>query len=389
MRNKFFVSWLKSSRKVSIIVSIILPAALVVASDYALSFNSIPPFQKISGKHIANNSQTLKLAQGLNSQQISIRAKEFTVRIDGENSGSGVIVARSGNTYTVLTNWHVVDEPGKYSIKTADGKSHSISSSKEVRGADLAVAYFTSNKQYPVAQRGNSDKLVEGQTVYIAGYSASQKLARERIYRFYSENLIGFLSPSDVKNGYELIYSGEPQPGMSGSPILDSNSRLIGIYGLTDVDIRTSSPTLFGIPINTAEKLATRARIDLGSSVAASSTKSPLPQKKPLQKPIANSSERLIGTWGAKVFQYGKQFTIAVNLRADGTYTESFLHGGLKINQNQGRWRYSNGILYQTNYFGNWSQGRVEWISDNEAVFTIINNGNPADKGLKRRYFRQ
>ena len=388
MRNKFFVSWLKSSRKVSIIVSIILPAALVVASDDALSFNSIPPLQKISGKYIANNSQTPKLAQGLTSQEISVRAKEFTVRIDGKNSGSGVIVARSGNTYTILTNWHVVEEAGKYSIKTADGKSHSISSSKEVRGADLAVAYFTSNKQYPVAQRGNSDKLVEGQTVYIAGYSASQKLARERIYRFYSENLIGFLSPSDVKNGYELIYSGEPQPGMSGSPILDNNARLIGIYGLTDVDIRTSSPTLFGIPINTAEKLATRARIDLGSSVARSSIKSPLTQKKPLQKPRTNDSQRLIGTWNGSIVKYGQKIQISVTLKPDRTYT-SLQKIGLQSMRDQGIWRYSNGILYQTDSLGLRSKGSIKWISDNEAIFTIIDNGNPIFTGEKVRYFRQ
>ena len=238
-----------------------------------------------------------------------------------------------------------------------------------------------------------SDKLVEGQTVYIAGYSASQKLARERIYRFYSENLIGFLSPSDVKNGYELIYSGEPQPGMSGSPILDSNGRLIGIYGLTDVDIRTSSPTLFGIPINTAEKLATRARIDLGSSVAVSPIKSPLPLKKPLQKtrannPRVNNSQRLIGTWNGSIVKYGQQIQISVTLKPDRTYT-SLQKIGLPSMRDRGSWRYSNGILYQTDSLGLLSKGSIKWISDNEAVFTIIDNGNPIFTREKVRYFRQ
>ena len=35
-------------------------------------------------------------------------AKAITVRIEGSTQGSGVIVKREGNRYTVLTAWHVV-----------------------------------------------------------------------------------------------------------------------------------------------------------------------------------------------------------------------------------------------------------------------------------------
>ena len=35
-------------------------------------------------------------------------AKAITVRIEGATQGSGVIVKREGNRYTVLTAWHVV-----------------------------------------------------------------------------------------------------------------------------------------------------------------------------------------------------------------------------------------------------------------------------------------
>ena len=42
-------------------------------------------------------------------------AKAITVRIEGATQGSGVLVKREGNRYTVLTAWHVVsgNRPGE------------------------------------------------------------------------------------------------------------------------------------------------------------------------------------------------------------------------------------------------------------------------------------
>lgn len=55
-------------------------------------------------------------------------AEAITVRIDGpgneQNNGSGTIVKREGNVYTVLTTWHVIDAPGRYTIQTSDGRQH-------------------------------------------------------------------------------------------------------------------------------------------------------------------------------------------------------------------------------------------------------------------------
>ena len=117
---------------------------------------------------------------------------------------------------------------------------------------------------------GNSDTLTEGQAIYIAGYPGSQGVASNRTYRFMSENLSGFLAPSDIVDGYELIYSGEQVPGMSGSPIVNQEGQLIGVYGNSEVDIQTGATYLYGIPINTALRIATRTGIilDSGQTVA-------------------------------------------------------------------------------------------------------------------------
>jgi hypothetical protein len=44
-------------------------------------------------------------------------AQQITVRIGGANTGSGVIIEHEGNNYTVVTNWHVVQEKGKCSSR--------------------------------------------------------------------------------------------------------------------------------------------------------------------------------------------------------------------------------------------------------------------------------
>ena len=257
----------------------------------------------------------------LSAEQVNNIAKKVSVRIDGKNTGSGVIIAREGDTYIAITNWHVVNKSGQYQIQTYDGQSHSISYDRvrKLTGADLAVVYFTSGKEYPIAARGNSDRLIEGQRIYYAGYPGSMRVG-SRTYRFYSENIIGFLLDSDIQDGYELIYSGEAIPGMSGSPILDEQGRLIAIYGRADIDNITSSPSLYGIPINTAEKLAIKAGIKFNTSVATSSPPSratTTPKPNPAeQQPRPDAIAKIDGLWRdlnypnnlAEIAQDGKNF---------------------------------------------------------------------------------
>jgi serine protease Do len=45
----------------------------------------------------------------LSSAEVSNAAEQVTVLIDGQSPGSGVIIRREGNTYTVLTARHVVE----------------------------------------------------------------------------------------------------------------------------------------------------------------------------------------------------------------------------------------------------------------------------------------
>ena len=100
-------------------------------------------------------------ASALTFAEVRKIAVPVTVMISDQNGGgSGVIVAKQGNTYTVLTNRHVAEEDTAYRIQTSDDDVHKVVRVvKRFQDVDLAVLQFDSAKNYPVATLGNSGLL--------------------------------------------------------------------------------------------------------------------------------------------------------------------------------------------------------------------------------------
>lgn len=190
-----------------------------------------------------------QLAVALTAAEVGDIAKEFTVRIDGDGFGSGVIFERKGDTYYVFTNRHVVYKDGRYEIQTSDGISYPVYYSQELPGLDLVVLEFKSNKNYRVADLGNSDQVKEGMTVYVVGWAGSLPGIEERSYQVTDGRIRSRLQ--NPKDGYALVYNNEAIPGMSGGPILDENSRVVGINGQATQEGNTGTVLRLGIPINT------------------------------------------------------------------------------------------------------------------------------------------
>jgi tetratricopeptide (TPR) repeat protein len=191
------------------------------------------------------------VAFALSAPQVNAIAKEITVKISGENNGSGVIINRRGNTYDVLTNWHVVKEAGIYTVEVSDGRKYTVNSIriKRVPGLDLALLQFDSFKNYRVAELGNSEALTEGVQVYVAGWADPGPLISEATYQFLNGQISSLLQKP--KDGYSLVYTINAAPGMSGGPVLNENGYLVGINGRAIPDLRTGTVTfVLGIGIN-------------------------------------------------------------------------------------------------------------------------------------------
>lgn len=206
-------------------------------------------------------SQMIIAQAQLAPQEISVIAKPITVRIDGVNEGSGVIIDKSDNTYTVITNWHVVRVLGNYTVQTYDGQKHAVDyrqTQEFPESTDLAIIKFTSENDYEVANLGDSEALGEGQTIHLAGYPGSDQILGEsdRFYRFNSLSINAIL-PDGREGGYSLAYGGENFSGMSGSPILNSDGEVIGINGTAYVDVDGKARANYAIPIHIYQELAT------------------------------------------------------------------------------------------------------------------------------------
>lgn len=224
-----------------------------------------------------------QFAVALTPVEVKAITKEFTIRIGGDGSGTGVIFDHKGDTYFVLTNRHVVSNDGRYEIQTNDGSVYPVYRSQELPGFDLAVLQFTSNKNYRTANFGNSDQITEKTTVYVAGWPGDPLPGtNERSYEFTIGSILRREPRPD--QGYALVYDNEALPGMSGGPVLDENGRVVGINGLADAN--SGTVVRKGIPINTFLTARDNPRPSMPQTIATAP-----PQRK---------SEDFISLGGAK-----------------------------------------------------------------------------------------
>jgi serine protease Do len=198
-------------------------------------------------------------------QQVEAIARQVTVQIDGQNPGSGVIVAREGQTYFVLTAAHVVATDDEYEVITPDGKKYPIDYKRfrKFQGVDLALIPFTSSLTYRVVEIGRSNELKEDDPIFVSGFPLMGLASTQTSYRFTGGNLFGQAS-QPLSRGYGLFYLNETFAGMSGGPIFNQRGQLIGIHGATrsshietqgldEIGVKRSMN--MGIPVNTFLRL--------------------------------------------------------------------------------------------------------------------------------------
>jgi tetratricopeptide (TPR) repeat protein/S1-C subfamily serine protease len=270
-------------------------------------------------------------------------AQQITVRIDNnKGNGSGVIIAKQGNTYYVATARHVVEERDTHKIIapeeiiTPDGKRYVVQPQDifKPEGIDAALVKFTSNQTYSVATiseynfsvkellskyNGSSFDKIKRPWVFISGFPAQDKgkrklspgflAAGERLAINAESNLV---SQAFVEGGYRLAYSNLSLPGMSGGPVLDVKGQVIGINaGVENTKIsQTEIGFGYGVHSSSILSLVTQAGLKKESLNVVSTqlpsiedSKIALLETHPLfaiKKPSANASEK---DW----FEYANQ----------------------------------------------------------------------------------
>ena len=199
------------------------------------------------------------IAQVQSAEAVAKLAQAITVRIEGATQGSGVLVKREGNRYTVLTAWHVVSgqRPGEeLDVYTPDGQKHQVErgSVKHIGDVDMAVLDFMATAHYKVASINSRDSQIDFKTVVISGYPSHPASGLK-----YSAGLLETSADIGLDQGVRLFYSANTLSGMSGGPILLAPlGLLVGIHArgeLDEVILRHSGVEIKtglnqGVPIN-------------------------------------------------------------------------------------------------------------------------------------------
>lgn len=181
-------------------------------------FNACTPLQ-------ADSSRVLTETTEISGDRLQQIAQAITVRVTaGNNRGSGVLIAKSGQNYTVVTNAHVLADGEPYRVQTPDGTLHEatlIQSGAE----DLALLQFSATEDYFIAEISPNLGLAEGEKVLAAGFPYD----REQLQVSCQE--VSLLANQPIEGGYNIGYTNDIQQGMSGGAILNAQGKLIGING--------------------------------------------------------------------------------------------------------------------------------------------------------------
>jgi tetratricopeptide (TPR) repeat protein/S1-C subfamily serine protease len=180
-------------------------------------------------------------------------AQQITVRIEDKNgaNGSGVIVAREGDTYYVVTAAHVIQETkrdnGRNVLREKMANAVVTPTQEKIalseadinvvnKDLDIGVIKFKSKQNYRVAEIGRSE-FKQSDWVFVSGFPGEDRSKRRQL-------TIGTVTNQDTKEfvvknrdeelgsltkGYNLVYTNLSLPGMSGGAILDRQGRLVGI----------------------------------------------------------------------------------------------------------------------------------------------------------------
>jgi serine protease Do len=168
-------------------------------------------------------------------QVLKHQAREITVKVlADDNWGSGILIRRQGQRYTVLTNQHVLWIGDRFSVQTSDGKQYTASRDTAAGFGknDLGILQFTSEStQYPIATLGCSAKLKTGTPVYAAGFPLPLTEASTKGFKFTSGS-ISLIPPKAFEGGYQIGYSNDIEKGMSGGPVLNRKGELVAVNGM-------------------------------------------------------------------------------------------------------------------------------------------------------------
>jgi len=174
-------------------------------------------------------------------------------RSSRSGAGSGVLISQDGE---FLTNWHVVEKSESVRCLLTDGRAFPANVIGMDKDTDLALCRLVlpEGEHVPFAALGDSDRLVEGDPVFVMGapWGMSRSISSgiisctRRYLEEASEYTLWLQTDASIS------------PGNSGGPVVNQSGEVVGI---------TARGTLLGgnmgfaIPASSAVMVAERLRV--------------------------------------------------------------------------------------------------------------------------------
>lgn len=168
-------------------------------------------------------------------------------------SGTGFVYRHDGDTYYLLTNYHVIEDGNHVTVTFTDGSIVETEIIGFDEYQDIAVLAIESNEEYTVAEIGNNDETRIGDTTFAVGAPLDSA---------YSWTVTrGIISGKDrmveveIDNGNYIMRTLQTDAainsGNSGGPLCNANGEVIGITSLKLVNDGIEGMG-FAIPIEDA-----------------------------------------------------------------------------------------------------------------------------------------
>ncbi len=248
----------------------------IVSTQLVLPVTAAPTDRSQSvglGKSPSTSNQFPKAKYTGVVKRVDDIAQQITVRIEDINgdNGSGVIVAKQGDTYYVATAAHVVQDIKKVNgrkvprekiakvLITPSGERITINPNNiNVANVDLdvAVVKFRSRQNYRVAQLGRYS-FNKADWVFISGFPGVERNKQRRLSigaiqdRAFGEFAVKSRDREfgSFSNGNELVYTNLSLPGMSGGAVLDRQGRVVGINTGAENELAGEGEINFGFAL--------------------------------------------------------------------------------------------------------------------------------------------
>ena len=171
-------------------------------------------------------------------------------------SGTGFVYKQDGDTYYILTNYHVIEDGNNVKVTFTDGTQLDTVIVGHDEYADIAVLSIETKAELTVAEIGNNDESRVGDTVFAVGApldNAYSWTVTRGIISGKDREVAVSLSNSNVSDYIMKVLQTDTaiNSGNSGGPLCNANGEVVGVTSLKLVSSGVEGMG-FAIPIEDA-----------------------------------------------------------------------------------------------------------------------------------------